>query len=133
MDILFDGDGCMIKSKGKVVSRVRKTGVMYVWDVRVQHEGQVNEIAASAEAKGGAAVWHARLGHLSLPRMRAVARLVDSLPDMESNVVLNGACEGCACGKMAANPFSHRTGSHVKTQAVLELVHSDVMGPMTPK
>jgi hypothetical protein len=38
MDILFDGDGCMIQSKGKVVSRVRKTGVMYVWDVQVQHE-----------------------------------------------------------------------------------------------
>jgi hypothetical protein len=93
----------------------------------------VDEIATSAEANVDATVWHARLGHLSLLRMRAVARLVDGLPDMESDVALTGACEGCACGKMAANPFSHRTGSHVKTQAVLELVHSDVMGPMAPK
>ncbi|GMF26888.1 unnamed protein product [Phytophthora lilii] len=33
----------------------------------------------------------------------------------------------------ARPPISHRSGSQVKTQSLLELVHSDVMGPMIPK
>lgn len=34
---------------------------------------------------------------------------------------------------MARNAFAHRSGSEVKTSAPFELIHSDVVGPITPK
>ncbi|MCP4491848.1 MAG: transposase family protein [Gammaproteobacteria bacterium] len=40
-------------------------------------------------------------------------------------------CQGCAEGKMARRPF--KTSSMPKTTQLLELVHSDVCGPMSVK
>ncbi|KAE9338286.1 hypothetical protein PF008_g12130 [Phytophthora fragariae] len=65
--------------------------------------------------------------------MRDVVRIVDGVPNLASQQALGGACEGCACGKMSVTPFFHRSASQVKTQRILEVVHSDVMGPMNPK
>ncbi|KAE9107495.1 hypothetical protein PF010_g12242 [Phytophthora fragariae] len=133
MVVLFDGDGCSIQYQGKVVSHIRKHGAMYAWDVQVLKEAQGIEIAAVATSQADASVWHARLGHISLPRMRDVVRIVDGVPNLASQQALAGACEGCACGKMSVTPFFHRSASQVKTQRILEVVHSDVMGPMNPK
>ncbi|CAI5734635.1 unnamed protein product [Peronospora farinosa] len=44
-----------------------------------------------------------------------------------------GVCDGCARGKMTNSPFSHTSGSEVKTSRPLEVVHTDLMGPMNPK
>jgi hypothetical protein len=38
-----------------------------------------------------------------------------------------GICNGCAQGKNIKNPFPKRDN---KTEGVLELIHSDVCGPM---
>ncbi|OWY93883.1 Rve-domain-containing hypothetical protein, partial [Phytophthora megakarya] len=133
MTVVFDDDGCSIQHGGKVVSKVHKTGAMYVWDVHVLQEPQVDEIAALAAGEVTTVVWHARLGHLSVPRMSAVSHAASGTPALMPDESLNGACEGCARGKIAVAPFSHKSGSQIKTQRVLDVVHSDVKGPMTPK
>ncbi|GMF31517.1 unnamed protein product [Phytophthora fragariaefolia] len=44
----------------------------------------------------------------------------------------SAVCGGCAQGKMTPTPFARKSGSEVKTHGPLEVVHTDVMGPMKP-
>jgi transposase InsO family protein len=70
--------------------------------------------------------WHRRLAHINykaLPYIcKAVIGLLELIGDHE------GVCNGCAQGKNIKNPFPKRDG---KAEGVLELIHSDVCGPMT--
>ncbi|KAI9918718.1 hypothetical protein PsorP6_011685 [Peronosclerospora sorghi] len=42
-------------------------------------------------------------------------------------------CDGCIKGKMSVDKFPSNVRGHVKTTSVLQLVHTDVMGPMSVK
>ena len=53
-------------------------------------------------------------------------KVVTGLPDMK--IKHEGICKGCAKGKNIKNPFSK---SETKTKGMLELIHSDVCGPMS--
>ena len=72
-------------------------------------------------------MWHQRFGHLGENNLR---KLVDS------NMVLNlecstkelDFCERCAIGKACSLPFPRHQES--RATEVLELLHSDVIGPM---
>jgi transposase InsO family protein len=65
--------------------------------------------------------WHARLGHASLARIKV------AINDPSLNGVLT--CDACLAGKMTCAPFkSHFTA----TTAALEVVHGDLVGPITP-
>ncbi|DBA00145.1 TPA: hypothetical protein N0F65_000468 [Lagenidium giganteum] len=50
------------------------------------------------------------------------------------SVSVNGQqiLRGCACGKMPVAKFSKQSGCSLKTQALLELLHTDLIGTMTP-
>ena len=52
-------------------------------------------------------------------------KVVTGLPDLKINH--EGICKGCAKGKNIKNPFLK---SETKTKGTLELIHSDVCGPM---
>ena len=54
-----------------------------------------------------------------------ICKAVTSLPELK--VDQEGICNGCAQGKNIKNPFPKRDS---KTKGVLELIHSDVCGPM---
>ncbi|KAE8879527.1 hypothetical protein PF003_g36470 [Phytophthora fragariae] len=42
-------------------------------------------------------------------------------------------CAGCCMGKMREDNFSRNPEKTVKSAGVLDLIHSDVMGPMPTK
>ncbi|KAH7864383.1 hypothetical protein Vadar_028987 [Vaccinium darrowii] len=79
----------------------------------------------------GAALWHARLGHINMSKLRAMVsqNLVNGLPKLTS--FGNGeVCEGCQYGKAHRLPFDK---SYSRCKAPLELIHCDLMGPcLTP-
>ena len=54
-----------------------------------------------------------------------MSKVVTGLPDL--NIEHEGTCKGCAKGKNIKNPFPK---SETKTKGTLELIHSDVCGPM---
>ncbi|POM62824.1 polyprotein [Phytophthora palmivora] len=93
-------------------------------------EEAVKEVAAASTGCMDAQLWHARLGHIGALRMSSVARAVDGVSVVNATPDKNNVCAGCAIGKLAVSAFPHRSGSAVKTAEVLELIHSDVMGPM---
>jgi hypothetical protein len=52
-------------------------------------------------------------------------QIVTGLPELKGDH--EGVCNGCAQGKNIKNPFSKRDN---KAEGVVELIHSDVCGPM---
>lgn len=70
-------------------------------------------------------LWHLRLGHINL---RRIQRLVKDGPLGSLEVETFPICESCLEGKMTKRPF---TAKGYRAKDVLELVHSDLCGPMT--
>lgn len=72
-------------------------------------------------------MWHKRMAHLNFHSLKELSKgLVDGL-DLASESVSAEICKTCIVGKNHHLPFSP---SNSKTTCPLELVHSDVMGPM---
>jgi hypothetical protein len=70
-------------------------------------------------------MWHCRLGHISENRMKKLhSNGVLTLFDFESYET----CESCLHGKMTKAPF---TGLPERALDLLELIHTDVFGPMS--
>ena len=72
-------------------------------------------------------LWHLRLSHINLDR---IERLVKNelLNELEDNSL--PPCESCLEGKMTKRPFS---GKGYRAKEPLELIHSDLYGPMNVK
>jgi transposase InsO family protein len=70
-------------------------------------------------------MWHCRLGHIGVKRMKKLHSdgLLESL-DYESFETY----ERCLMGKMTRTPFS---GSMERATDLLEIIHTDVCGPMS--
>ena len=70
-------------------------------------------------------MWHCRLGHISEKRMKKLHEdgLLSSF-DFESYET----CEACLLGKMTKTPC---TGFPERASDLLELIHTDVCGPMS--
>ncbi|MCO5612030.1 hypothetical protein L7F22_066292 [Adiantum nelumboides] len=80
------------------------------------------------KAISDAKLWHARFGHLNFASLLRLQKsvMVASLPPLEAPV--KHVCEGCILGKMQRSKFP-QDGS-VRATCRLQLVHSDVCGPM---
>jgi transposase InsO family protein len=70
-------------------------------------------------------LWHRRLAHINYKALPYVSKAVIGLPDFK--VDHEGVCKGCAQGKNIKSPFPNSVS---KAKGVLELIHSDVCGPM---
>ena len=70
-------------------------------------------------------LWHRMLAHINYKELPYVSKVVIGLPDLY--IDHEGTCKGCAIGKNIKNPFLK---SITKTKGMLELIHSDVCGPM---
>ena len=71
--------------------------------------------------------WHKRLGHLNDQSIRLLANqgMVHGLPSLEKDFEV---CEGCKLGKQHRDSFPAE--STWRAQFPLELVHTDICGPM---
>ena len=72
-------------------------------------------------------IWHRRMGHLGEDNIRKLARMVEGMGIKVGTSV--GVCEACVKGKQTRQP-SHKPAARAKEP--LELVHSDLCGPITP-
>jgi hypothetical protein len=119
----FDKDGCKVNNaQGVVVVEARRDKNLYLLNVKVRKA--TSHIANSLDE--GAMFWHERLGHFNMARLKELDAMVDGMNLKE--VPLHHACEAYIEGK-------HQRTSFPKDEAarafkLLELVHSDVCGPM---
>lgn len=80
-------------------------------------------------------VWHARLGHFPETKINELGKCGSGLKLAQSSGLDNtneDVCSGCAKGRLTVKPSLKMIVKGPNTNEVLQLVHSDVMGPMTP-
>ena len=85
---------------------------------------QILHAVNNATAADSKELWHFRLGHLNYNDMKQLDLPV-AIPD---NVKTIESCEDCAKCKLIRAPFA--SGSSYRAKEPLEIVHSDVCGPM---
>ena len=78
-------------------------------------------------------IWHQRYGHLNKKSLRDLQsqNLVDVIPFKFSENEIEEACEGCLKGKQIRQPFPKEQAN--RAAGVLDLIHTDVCGPMPTK
>jgi hypothetical protein len=84
-----------------------------------------SEAAMTHAIENSCELWHRRLAHINYKVLPYICKAVTSLPELKGDH--EGVCNGCAQGKNIKNPFPKRDN---KAERVLELIHSDVCGPM---
>jgi hypothetical protein len=70
-------------------------------------------------------LWHRILAHINYKVLPYICKAITSLPELKGDQ--EGICNGCAQGKNINNPFPKRDN---KAEGVMELIHSDMCGPM---
>jgi hypothetical protein len=70
-------------------------------------------------------LWHRRLAHIHYRALPALGKMVTGLPEIQ--IQHKGVCKGCALGKNVKGSFS---SSDNRSKETLDLIHSDVCGPM---
>ena len=90
-------------------------------------EGALTQVNFQAEVKDEKWLLHLRFGHLNFGGLNLLHRkgMVKGLSLIEKP---NNICEGCILGKQHRETFLE--GKSVREKAPLELVHSDLCGPM---
>jgi hypothetical protein len=84
-----------------------------------------SEAAMTHAIENSYEIWHRRLAHINYKVLPYIYKVVTGLPELK--VDHEGICNGCAQGKNIKNPFPKREN---KAEGFLELIHSDVCGPI---
>ncbi|TYZ68384.1 hypothetical protein PybrP1_005644 [[Pythium] brassicae (nom. inval.)] len=123
----FQPDSCVIKRNGEVVVRGERASKLY--RVVFQQPKVASVIVALAATTADGRLRHARLGHVRSERVSRLQHVAEGAPIVpeESD---SSVREGCARGKTTVAQFAYTSGSVMKTGPALEIVHSDLMGPM---
>ena len=93
-----------------------------LWSLETSSSGT----AFIGKAKTGFDLWHQRFGHLGLENLKKVQGLVGG---MEGVKLSEFTCDACVEGKQTKNSSTTLPKSSTR---ILEVVHSDVCGPIKP-
>ena len=82
-----------------------------------------------AEIKDPSWLWHFCYGHLSFSGLKTLQQknMMTSLPQISTS---SQVCEACIVGKQHRSQFPQ--GKSWRAKSVLELIHSNICGPITP-
>jgi hypothetical protein len=98
------------------------------------HEGNLyrlleqNEEALLHDEVNPNELWHRRYTHINYQALPFLKRMVEGIPELQSTH--EGICKGCSLGKNIKKPFPSRNN---RSKEILDLIHSDVCGPMPVK
>lgn len=127
-DVSFVGDECIFthqSSPGVPALRGTRSGNAYYLDA----EPYFAYVVSTAPLD----VWHERLGHIGHDAIRTLKShdIVSGLEYTDSHEY-GHFCSGCAQGKQHAAPIYHDGPTTVKASRPLQIIHSDVVGPIKP-
>ena len=71
-------------------------------------------------------IWNRRLAHVHYRALPLVSKSVEGLLEMQTKH--EGVCKGCVKGKNKKKTFP---SSEIKAKGILEIIHSNVCGPMS--
>ena len=119
----FEADKCKISRNSKVLGIGELRGKLYFL------KQFSSEQANSAENISNLDLWHCRYGHLGVDNLVKLSdrNMVDGMDKINANTE-KAICEGCIMGKQHRVPYPKSSSSC--TSDVLEMIHTDVCGPM---
>lgn len=133
--VVFKGDAAKILNKNKdvILEAKRDNGLYIVEEFKepVLEIGKLESTFKSCDKNSSAndslELWHNRMGHLNVFSLKQLQRenMVKGLPNFKS---LEITCTACIRGKQTRLPFA--TKQRKSTTKRLELVHTDICGPM---
>ena len=82
-------------------------------------------LTLSNDKSNSSEIWHRRLGHLNFHALSSIGKIVKGVPNLKANH--SSICKGCALGKNTKHSFPN---SDHKSKTILELIHTDLCGPM---
>ena len=121
-EVLFDEGKCII-SKNE-----RKVTIGHLVDSRLYMVNTDGEVHIASTTSQLLEQWRCRFGRLNDSYIDRLikGKLVEGMSCSSGEV--NRQCKACAQGKMHRNPFHKK--SEKETHQPLQLVHSDLCGPM---
>lgn len=127
--------GCDVRMKGEYLTMHDKDGKLIAKAVRSKNRlykvrMKVKDVMTLlTTTTSESSRWHARLGHINPETMRSMVLrgLVVGIPKMS---IEKSVCGSCLMGKQARKSFPQATSYRAST--LLELVHGDLCGPLTP-
>ena len=124
--VRFEQSKCWIRHKtGRLEGMGSLVGKLYQLDCEPVTEEQAS---SACEQKNDINLWHQRLGHPSEQRLSDIVRKELVTGIKLPNVSKISFCQSCVEGKMSRKPF--KSAGTIRSTGRLELVHSDVCGPM---
>lgn len=114
--VKFDKSRCEISKENKVVMTATSINGMFKLEL------EDLKACAASTSENDTLVWHRRLGHLNVQYMKQMQVCAKVKDEDIAN------CEACILAKMKRTPFPSVNSR--QSSAILELIHSDVCGPM---
>jgi hypothetical protein len=108
---------CGLKEKDAIVIGTEEGGLYKL-------KGHSN-VSLTHSTESPCELWHRILSHINYKSLPYVHKVVTGLPEFK--VDHEGVCKGCSQGMNIKNPFPKREN---KEEGILELIHSDVCGPI---
>lgn len=127
-------DGCVtVEADGEIVATGRQSGRLYAMDFQCERRHTEGKALVTGKVNRELELWHHRYGHLGNDNLLKLVtkNMVDGFT--VDRVKAGGAqflCEPCIHGKQTREPF--RRHPEKRAGRPLEIVHSDVCGPVTP-
>lgn len=117
--------------QNKMVFEGNKEGSIYTMDMEVEKSETAYFGTSITNSMDELMLWHKRLGHLNFKSIETLIKkdLVHGLNDLRILNFNNKQCENCFLGKMSRQPYK---GIRTKASRPLELIHTDVCGPIDP-
>lgn len=108
----------------KIIAQVQMIKKLFIFNIK-----HVDHKCLNANLKDSSWIWHLRLGYLNLGALKLLSnkRMLEGLPHINSQ---NKFCEACILDKQLRKSFTKESIYHVKRP--LELIHSDICGPISP-
>lgn len=124
--VVFDSDGCKIFNQaGELLLTCKPNNGVY----KLKARAEKCLIAKRDKDEKNAMLWHRRYGHLNFQALMQLKTAVSGIAiENDDSEIIN--CKVCPMGKQKREKFDTSTS---RTTKELELVHSDVCGPMETK
>ena len=127
--VTFEATKCFIHRDAKLIATGHRTNHLWYID---SVDCMSNE--ACAKLKATLPLWHQRLGHVNEKRLKTAIkkRLIVGVDvdkcDANTDIPF---CEACVQSKQTHKPFTTGSSTFVQSKDILQLIHSDVCGPMS--
>lgn len=124
LKVIFFRNEVKLIDKNKGIVAIGKRNNLYELKFEINSQNTFNVIKECNNVE----LWHKRFGHLGYSYLKGLIKheMVEGLENVEANKV--EFCKACVNGKMIRLPFGQRT----RSKRILEIVHSDVCGPISP-